>query len=282
MVVCGAGLRIIAAAEPFAEAAIGAGPEPDAERVHVSLRHVAGGLRKRLVAELARSLCEQRMAEGLRLRRIGIGPRARPLEGIPAFVDLPFQIAGGARRPAKILELVVVWLEIVVGDAPVLDRHVRREKMCAISLRQMRLKDEIRGQEAPCLRVPVDPPAADAVHRHERAPAANRQRLLIHFVAKSEGELLRPQEELMPDAIAQFVLVVGGREFGRRIAPWPALDGDDVETLVGQLVGQDRARPAQADDRHVLPGELPRHCLGPQVLRAIQSARPMKLTGGWG
>ena len=215
-----AGLRIVAAAEPFAEAAIGAGSEPDAERIRISLRQVAGGLRKRLVAEIARGLGEQRVAERLRLRRIGIGPRARSLERIAAFENLPFQIACRARRPAKIFELVVMRLEVVIGDATVLDRHVVGQKIRAISLRQMRLEDEVGRQEAPGLRVPVDAPAADAVRRHERAPGADRQRLLAHLVAESEGGLLRPQKELVPDAIAQLVLNVGGRKIGRRVAPW--------------------------------------------------------------
>ena len=52
-------LGVIAAAEPFAEAAIGAGAEPHAERILVGARHVARRLRKRLVAEFARGLCEQ-------------------------------------------------------------------------------------------------------------------------------------------------------------------------------------------------------------------------------
>ena len=68
------GFRIVAAAEPFAEAAIGAGPEADAKRVRISLRQVSGGLRERLIAQVPRGLAEQRLAERLRLRRSGIGP----------------------------------------------------------------------------------------------------------------------------------------------------------------------------------------------------------------
>ena len=150
------GLGIIAAPEPFAEAAIGAGSEPGAERVYVGLRHIAGGLRKRLVAKLARGLGEQGMTEGLGLRRIGVRPRARSLEGIAAFEDLTLQIARGARRPTKIFELVIVRLEIIVGDAKVLDRHVVGQKFRAISLRQMRLENEVGWQEPERLRVPVE------------------------------------------------------------------------------------------------------------------------------
>src|SRR6202020_114736 len=82
------GVRIIAADTPFAEAEISAGSEPDAERVLVSLGQIAGRLRKRLIAEFPRGLGEQRIAEGLLLRRSGIGTRARSFERIAAFDDL--------------------------------------------------------------------------------------------------------------------------------------------------------------------------------------------------
>src|SRR5271166_5801841 len=100
---------------------------------------------------------------------------------------------------------------------------------------------------------------AAVVHRHERAPSADRQRLLVYLVAKGEGRLRRPEKQFVPNAIAQFVLGVGCRKVGRRVPPWAAFDRDDVETFVGQLLREDRARPAEADNRHVLVGELARH-----------------------
>src|SRR5262249_11045297 len=83
-----AGFGIITAAEPLAEAAIGAGTETQAERIGVGLREIARRLREWLVAELARGLAEQRMAERLRLRRRRIGSRSRPFEGIATVMDL--------------------------------------------------------------------------------------------------------------------------------------------------------------------------------------------------
>ena len=99
-----AGFRVVAAAEPFAKAAIGAGAKPQSERIGVGLRHVAGRLRERLVAELARRLAPQRVAEALLLRRSWIWPRARAFERIAARLDLAFQVAGRAGRAAQILE----------------------------------------------------------------------------------------------------------------------------------------------------------------------------------
>src|ERR1700738_3485306 len=63
------GLRVVAAAEPFAEAAKGARAEGDAKRVRVSLRQVAGGLRERGITHLLRRLRAECGAVGLLLRR---------------------------------------------------------------------------------------------------------------------------------------------------------------------------------------------------------------------
>ena len=87
-----AGLGIVAAAEPFAEAAIGAWAHAQPERIGVGLRQIAGRLRKRLVAELARRLGQQRMAEALLLRRRRIRPRARPSNGLPPSWIWPLRL----------------------------------------------------------------------------------------------------------------------------------------------------------------------------------------------
>src|SRR6202041_2162730 len=100
------------------------------------------------------------------------------------FENLPLQIAGGARCAAKIFEPVVMRLQVVGGGAIILERHGFGEKFPALSVCQMGLEDKIGRQEAECLGVPVDASAADASHRHECAPSANRQRLLVHLVAK--------------------------------------------------------------------------------------------------
>ena len=155
-----------------------------------------------------------------------------------------------------------------------------RQERRAVALGQVRLQHEVGRQEAPGLGVPVHAAAADAVRRHERAPTADRQRGLVHLVAEREGGLVRPQEQLVADAVAQFVLHVVRREIGRRVAPRAALDGDDVEPFIGQLVRHDRAGPAEPDDDDIFFGKLARHA----DLNAfgVHSARPVMLTGGSG
>ena len=92
----------------------------------------------------------------------------------------------------------------------------------------------------------------------------------------------------MPDAIAQFVLRVGDRKIGRRIAPRTALDRDDVEACIGQLVGQNRAGPAQADDDDVFAGKFARHlraryrsnkAIGGHERSSRLSVRPVRMIG---
>src|SRR5208337_5373500 len=60
-------------------------------------------------------------------------------------------------------------------------------------------------------------------------------------------------------AIAQFVLVVGWREIGWRIAPRAPLDRDNIEAGAGQFIGEDGARPAKADDHDILMGKFASH-----------------------
>jgi hypothetical protein len=222
------GLGIVAAAEPLAEAAIGARAHAQAERIGIGGREISRRLRKRLVAELARRLGKKGVAERLLLRGRRIRPRTWAFERVAAVLNLSAQIAGRSGCATQILERVVMRLELVIGDAVVLNCHVLREKRSAIAFRQVRLEHEVARQEAERLGVPVHPTAADAIGRHERAPCADRQRGLIHLVAECERRLIGPQEQFVTNAIAQFILHVVGRKVGRRVAPRAAFDGDDV------------------------------------------------------
>ena len=79
------------------------------------------------MAQVLRRGGEQRRAVGHVHRRIGILARARAFERIAAVLLLAVQIAGLAADAAEIFELVVIRLELVIGDAPVLDRHAFRQ-----------------------------------------------------------------------------------------------------------------------------------------------------------
>ena len=78
--------------------------------------------------------------------------------------------------------------------------------------------------------------ATGAVAEHESAPIAHRQGRLIDVVAERHSNLRRPQEQLVLQPVAQFVLRVGNQKIGRRVAPRTALDRNHVKPGFGQLV----------------------------------------------
>jgi len=136
----------------------------------------------------------------------------------------------------EILKLVVMGLELVIGDAPVLDRHVRGQEFFAIALGQVCFQLEVAGQKAPSLRVPMHASAANPIRRHEGPPAADWQRRLPDVMAESHRDLRWSKEQVVADVVAQLVLRIGGWEIGRSVAPGAALDGYDVQPGRGQFV----------------------------------------------
>jgi hypothetical protein len=167
-------------------------------------------------------------------------------------LNLALDVSGRARRAAQIFKLIVVRLKLVVGDAPVLNRHVFRQEARAVTFGQMRARQEITWQKTEGLGVPMQATAADAVAEHEGAPVANRQRRLTGIVAEGHCRLRRPQKKLMLQAIPPFILRVGNGKVARGVPPWAAFDGDDVQSGIGELVRENRAGPSQADDDRIL------------------------------
>ncbi len=95
-----------------------------------------------------------------RERRVRIGPRPGRLERVAARLDLPAQVACDPRCPDVVLERVVVLLELVVLDGPVLDRRARGQPLRPVALDDVRAVVEVRLHEAPELTRPVHRGAA--------------------------------------------------------------------------------------------------------------------------
>src|ERR1700744_6259001 len=150
-------------------------------------------------------------------------------------------------------------LEIVISDAPILDRHVLRQEACSVTLWQMPARHGGGWHEAPGLGIPMHPASSDTVRRHERTPGTDWKRGLIHLVAKGEGGLLGPQKQLMANPIPQLVGHITRRIIRRGVAPGGTLDRDDVETGIGELVSENRTGPAEADDDDILRRQFARH-----------------------
>jgi MFS family permease len=193
-----------------------------------------------------------------------------------ATLPLAFAVAGLAGAAAQVLELVVVRLEIVVRDAPVLDRHVDRDEPRAVAVGRVLADDEVGGQEAPRLPVPVDAGAARAGAGTERAEMTHRQRDLVHAVAERERLAHRLLEDAVAHRVAQLVLDVVDAEIGDGVAKRAALDRDDLQAVVGQLLRENASGPAEADDDDVDRRQSRRHA---HPFRTPVS-RPAMLTNG--
>jgi len=151
--------------------------------------------------------------------------------------------------------------ELVVSDAPVLDRDVLWQEFRAVTLGQMRLQHEISRQKAPSLRVPMHARAADPIGQQERAPGTDRQCCLAGVVATRERGPRRAHKQVVPHGVAELVGSVVRRKIGRGVAPWPTLDCDHPKARIGHRLGDDRACPAQPDDHNVRRRQLGRHRL---------------------
>src|SRR5207302_5372010 len=180
-------LRAHLATEELAIAAVDAGIDRRAVFVGIGTGDRGARRRERLVAHLFGRLLEQRAGVRALERRVRVLARARTLERVAAGDDLAVEIAGLAADAVEILEAVVVALELVVGDAPVLAGAVFRKLALAVARERAAARLEVPGQEAPGEPAPVHRGAAHALAGAERAELAHRQRGLGGVVPERDG-----------------------------------------------------------------------------------------------
>ena len=111
-----------------------------------------------MIAEVFGGLAEDRAEIGLLHRRVGIFARPRRLERVPAGLNPALDVARLAAHADKLLEPVVMGLELVISDAPILDRQFRPagvEKLLAVALQKVRAINKVRDLRAEALAVPV-------------------------------------------------------------------------------------------------------------------------------
>jgi hypothetical protein len=162
-------------------------------------------------------------------RLVGIFAAAHALERIAARHESAAQIAGFAGGAAELVKAIEVRLELVVSDAPILDRHVIGNDA------------EVRRQEAPVMTGPMQAGAADALAWRERAPAPHRQRALIREMPEGDGFDGIVGDELGAAPIAQFVADRRQHEIVARHAIGSALEPDHGQARLGQFASEDRA-----------------------------------------
>ena len=225
-------------------------------------------------AEIAGRLGEQRLGVALRHRRRRVVTLARAFEKIAAGLLGALDVAGLAGDAGDIFEPVVIRLEIFVADGPILDLMTFGHDAFAVALDHVRANAEIIGKEAPGLAVPVHAGAADPVAGQKAAPFADRKRGLRRVIPHRQRFLLRTQEDVMANAIAQLIGRGADVEIGRGVAPRAALDRDDVETGAGELQSENRSGPSETDDDDILAGETAGHQFSPHA------GRPCIATGG--
>src|SRR4029453_7859979 len=91
--------------------------------IGVGARGVGGGTRERIPAFVLGRIREHEARQNGRQRRQRVFAGTRRFEAVAALLDLALDVAGLAGNSRDTLELVIIGLELVVGDAPVLDRH---------------------------------------------------------------------------------------------------------------------------------------------------------------
>ena len=212
-----------------------------------------------MVAVVFRRLGEHLARQDRRERRQRIIARARRLERVAAALDLAIYVAGLARHRRSVFELVVIRLELGVGDAPILDGHVGRDEALAVALLVEAADLELHVGPTPGVAAPVHGRAADDLAGQERAEPPHRQRFLRGIVAHRERVARGVLHEVVTHHVAQLVADIGHRIVLVGAAHRAALERDHLQPGLGQFLREDAAGPAQPDDDGVDFFQFGRH-----------------------
>src|SRR6266567_3954071 len=150
------------ATKALAIPAIGAAISCDAIGIRIALADCGSGNRIRMVAQGFRSVAEQ----GRKIRDLGRGRRV--LSATPAFKDiasfdpLAANVTCSARNPHECLGASVMWLQLIVGDTPILNCVVFGQPLRTILFSRSGEQFETIWQSARGYSVPVLTRATDA------------------------------------------------------------------------------------------------------------------------
>src|SRR5665213_2983103 len=151
--------------------------------------------------------------------------------------------------------------EILIRNCPILNGHVLRYKFLAIARFGMTSNLEVSGKKAPMLSIPMDSRATDPGSRKKGAQVPHRQCGLVHGITKRQSLAGGLFKQVLAYRITQFILNMRGGEVRYGIAKLPALEGEYLETAVGQFLRQNRRRPAESDQHHIDPWHTGGHRL---------------------
>jgi len=239
------------AAEALAMAAILAGAERDTFRICVRRAGIGRGSRERVIAEALARRLHRGARHALGKRLVGVLVLARALEDVAAVDELAAQVAGLPGNAGELLEAVVVRLELVVADGIVRDRHLRRNRVAPVALRDVAAQEMVGRRQPPGHAVPMLAGAAQPGAGQERAEPPDRQRGFRRRVAQRHRFHLRVLKQFLAHRIFEVVAHRWDGEVLARRAHGTALEAHDMESGFGQLAGEDRAGPADADDNRI-------------------------------
>ena len=182
----------------------------------------------------------------LQQRRIRVLPRARPLEGIAARLNLAVEVAGFARKPDGVLELVVVFLQLVVGHRIILDGGVPRDGALAVSLDGVGAHFERPRTMPPRPAGPVETGAAEPFAPGKGSVPAHGPGDFPGVVTTRDRRAGEVLEQLQPAVVLELVVDARQGEFFLP-AVAAAFQPDHLEAGLGQLGRHDAAGPTHSN-----------------------------------
>ena len=244
-------LRIQVAPVAAAESAEVARAHAHVVGVGVRLRCVRGGQRVRVQPELAGGLAEELGGVDVLQRRQRKFIGAARLERVAAahhFAAYHVRLARGAEH---LLCEVEIRFELFVAHAVILDRHAVGDELPAVALFVVAAQAQVFGRHAEVHAGPVRTRAAHAVAGQEGAVLAIGQRPVADAVSDRHRLAREVLEKLAADAVGQLVDDLRIGEIGIGVAVRPTLQCHNPQARFGQLLREDRAGPAEADDHRV-------------------------------
>src|SRR5690606_30665305 len=164
--------------------------------------------------------------------------------GVALADQLAAQVARVARHADVPLEAVVVRLQLVVAERPVLHVGALGQSVLPVALDVVAPVPEVAREEPPRLGRPVHTGAAEPLPGVERPEPADRQGPGPGVRAPGPGLLRDVEHHRLADAVVQRVVVV----LEVRVGPacGATFERHDALALGGELLGEDSGGPAGA------------------------------------
>ena len=213
----------------------------------------SGRTGERMPAESPRGAGHELREAGTAQRRHRVGAAPRALEDVAALVDHAADVAGLPGDADGVLHMVVVRLELVEPERPVLHRRAGRQPRRPVAAGGRARDVEVPRVQPPALGPVVERRAADGVHhRVDRRPRLRRRRVPpVH-----RDLAVRLLDGVGPAAVVVEQLVRGVVAGAQ---PAARLQADHLQPRLREREDGNAASRAEADDGDVGLRELNGH-----------------------